>query len=68
MTDPCGHLLRFVAFYVDSCVTLMNDTGDDHPVVACVMCGSDLTFEQFDALALKAAHGELPVGNLMGRN
>lgn len=53
--QPCGHIERFIAFYVDSPVTLMNDTGDDHPVIGCVMCDSKLTFEQFDTLALKAA-------------
>lgn len=30
----------------------MNDTGDDHPVIACEV---GLTFEEFDELALKEA-------------
>jgi hypothetical protein len=47
---PCGHIERFIAFYVDSPVTLMNDTGDDSPAIGCAMCEVALTFEQFDAL------------------
>lgn len=54
-SQPCGHIERFIAFYVDSPITLMNDTGDDSPVIGCVMCDSSLAFEQFDALALRAA-------------
>lgn len=52
MTAPCPHLTLFITSYVKSPVTLMNDTGDDHPVIACEV---GLTFEEFDELALKEA-------------